>query len=72
MERTLDLNADVSLEMMKVYLEAPEGTPELKDQLRKLLGIHRGLVDLSEEQISLRRRLEDYKERMDETSTCRS
>ena len=26
-ERTLDLNADVTLDMMKVYVEAPEGTP---------------------------------------------
>ncbi|MGE0549640.1 MAG: OmpA family protein [Kofleriaceae bacterium] len=66
MQRTFDLNADVTLDMMKVYVEAPDGTPELKDQLRKLLAIHRGLVDLSEEQVSLRRRLEDYKERMDE------
>ena len=37
-ERTLDLNADVTLDMMKVYVDAPEGTPELKDQLKKLLG----------------------------------
>jgi len=66
MERTLDLSADVTLGMMKVYVEAPEGSPELKDQLRKLLGIHKGLVDLAQEQESLRRRLGDYKERMDE------
>ncbi|HSR99830.1 MAG TPA: OmpA family protein, partial [Kofleriaceae bacterium] len=46
-ERTLDLSADVTLEMMKVWIEAPEGTPELKDQLRKLLGIHKSLVDLA-------------------------
>ena len=31
-ERTLDLNADVTLDMMKVYVEAPEGSPELKEQ----------------------------------------
>jgi hypothetical protein len=66
MERTLDLNADVTLDMMRVYVEAPEGSPALKEQLRKLLVIHRGLVDLSEESTSLRRRLADYKERMDE------
>ncbi|MGE0872558.1 MAG: hypothetical protein AB7P03_28650, partial [Kofleriaceae bacterium] len=66
MQRTLDLNADVTLGMMKVYVEAPEGSAELKDQLKKLLAIHRSLVDLSEEQGSLRRRLDDYKERMDE------
>jgi hypothetical protein len=65
-ERTLDLNADVTLEMMKVWVEAPEGTPELKDQLRKLLGIHKTLVDLAQEQDSMRRRLNDYRTRMDE------
>ncbi|HEU0032226.1 MAG TPA: OmpA family protein, partial [Kofleriaceae bacterium] len=66
MERTLDLNADVTLEMMKVYVDAPEGGKELKDQLKKLLSIHKGLVDYQTEQDSLRRRLADYKERMDE------
>jgi hypothetical protein len=66
MERTLDLNATVTLDMMRVYVEAPEGPPALKEQLRKLLGIHKGLVDLTEESLSLRRRLSDYKERMDE------
>ncbi|HEY0479112.1 MAG TPA: OmpA family protein [Kofleriaceae bacterium] len=65
-ERTLDLSADVTLEMMKVWIEAPEGTRELKDQLRKLLGIHRALVDLAQEQDSLRRRLADYRGRMDD------
>ncbi len=66
MERTLDLNAEVTLDMMKVWVEAPEGAPELKDALRKLLAIHRTLVDLSEEQVSMRRRLVDFRERMDE------
>ena len=66
MQRTLDLNADVTLDMMKVYVEMPEGTPELKAELKKLLTIHRSLVDLTEEQVSLRRRLGDYKDRMDD------
>jgi TolA-binding protein len=65
-ERTLDLNADVTLEMMKVWIEAPDGAPELKDQLRKLLGVHKTLVDLAQAQTSLRRRLTDYRERMQE------
>jgi hypothetical protein len=65
-ERTLDLSADVTLEMMKVYVEAPEGGPEIKEQLKKLLAIHKSLIDLAQEQESLRRRLGDYKERMDE------
>jgi OmpA family len=65
-ERTLDLSADVTLEMMKVWIEAPEATPEIKEQLRKLLGIHRTLIDLAQAQDSMRRRLTDYRGRMDE------
>ncbi|MGN6104251.1 MAG: OmpA family protein, partial [Kofleriaceae bacterium] len=65
-ERTLDLNADVTMNMMKVYVEAPEGTAELKEQLRKLISIHRSLIDLAQEQESVRRRLVDYKARMDD------
>ncbi len=65
-ERTLDLNAEVTLDMLKVYVQAPEGSPELKASLQKLLGIHNRLVDLAEEQQSLERRLRDYRERMDE------
>jgi hypothetical protein len=66
MERTLDLNADVTMDMMKVWVEAPEGSAELKDSLKKLLGIHKKLIDLTQEQVSLDRRLRDYRERMDE------
>jgi hypothetical protein len=65
-ERTLDLSADVTLEMMKAWVDAPEGSPELKAQLRKLLGIHRTLADLAQDQDSLRRRLTDYRGRMDD------
>ena len=65
-ERTLDLNADVTLDMMKVWVEAPEGSPELKDSLRKLLQIHKKLIDLAQEQESLSRRMGDYRTRMDE------
>lgn len=65
-QSTLDLSADVTLEMMKLWVEAPEGTRELKDQLKKLLAIHKTLVDLAQGQDSMRRRLADYRERMDE------
>lgn len=66
MERTLDLSADVTLDMMKVWVEAAEGSAELKSQLKKLLAIHKTLIDLTQEQVSLNRRLRDYRERMDE------
>jgi hypothetical protein len=65
-ERTLDLNADVTIDMMKVYVDAPEGSQELKDSLKKVLQLHNKLIDLSEEQVSINRRLGEYRERMDE------
>jgi len=66
MERTLDLTADVTMDMMKVYVQSAVGTPELKAQLEKVLGIHKKLIDISEEQTSVHRRLDEYRERMDE------
>jgi DNA-binding protein len=64
--RTLDLNSEVALDMMKIYVEAPEPTGELRDQLKALLGIHRDIVDGTEKIVSLRRRQADYRTRMDE------
>ncbi len=66
MERTLDLSADVTLQMMRVYVELPSAVPAVKEQLTKLLAVHKELVDLAEGQESLRRKLVDYRERMDE------
>jgi hypothetical protein len=64
--RTLDLNSEVALNMMKVFVAAPEPTFELRDQLKALLAVHREIVDGTEKIDSLRRRLVDYRERMDE------
>jgi len=66
MQRTLDLNANLTMDMMKIYVESAVGTPELKVQLEKVLGIHKKLMDLAAEQESLARRLDDYRQRMDE------
>lgn len=65
-ERTLDLNADVTMNMMRVYVDSREGSPAMVEQLKKLLVIHKGLVDLAQAQDSQRRRLADYRARMDE------
>ena len=51
-ERTLDLNADVTLDMIKVFVAAPESSAELRNSLERLLGIHKKLVDLTQEQVS--------------------
>ncbi|HEY3808005.1 MAG TPA: OmpA family protein [Kofleriaceae bacterium] len=65
-QRTLDLTANVTMDMMKLYVESVVGTPELKAQLEKVLGYHKQLMDLATEQDSLARRLADYRQRMDE------
>jgi hypothetical protein len=66
MERTLDLNADVTMDMMKIYVDSAVGTPALKSQLEKVLALHKQLIDFSEQQTSIHRRLDEYRERMDE------
>ncbi|HEX4455799.1 MAG TPA: OmpA family protein [Kofleriaceae bacterium] len=66
MQRTLDLTSNITMDMMKLYVESAIGTPELKTQLDKMLAIHKKLMDLGAEQESLARRLEDYRQRMDE------
>lgn len=64
--RTLDLNHDATLDMMKVFVETAESSPELEAQLRELLGVHREMVDGKEKMDSLRRRAAEYRVRMDE------
>jgi hypothetical protein len=66
MTRTLDLSQDVSLDMLKVWVEAPEPTDELRGQLKNMLAIHRDMIDLQTKIDSLHVRLGDYRERMDE------
>jgi hypothetical protein len=66
MQRTLDLNVDGTLEMMKMYVDSPIGTPALKAQLDNVLAIHKQLADLAEKSTSLRRQRDEYRERSDE------
>ncbi|MBP9085160.1 MAG: hypothetical protein KBG15_03540 [Kofleriaceae bacterium] len=66
MERTMDLSADVTLDMLKLFVNAPEMTVELKGQLTGLLAIHREVADMIEREANLRKKLNDYRERMDE------
>jgi hypothetical protein len=66
MTRTLDLSQDVSLDMLKVFVQAPEPTDDLKKSLVDLLAIHRDMIDLSTKIDSLHTRLGEYRERTDE------
>jgi hypothetical protein len=64
--RTLDLASPTTLDMMKIFVESPNPSPELKKQLQALLAIHREVVDTGERIINLRQRAGEYRERMDE------
>ena len=64
--RTLDLSSPTTLDMMKVFVESPHPSAELKKQLTELLGIHREVIDTGEKITSLRERMVEYRMRMDE------
>ena len=66
MNRTLDLGSPTTLDMMKVFVQSPHPSPELKKQLEGLLGIHREVVDTTEKIVNLRERAVEYRQRMDE------
>ncbi len=66
MTRTLDLGSPTTLDMMKVFVQSPHPTPELKKQLEALLVIHREVVDTGDKIVSLRERAVEYRQRMDE------
>ena len=64
--RTLDLAQPTTLDMMKVFVDSPHPTPELKKQLQDLLAIHREVIDTDEKIANLRDRAAEYRLRMDE------
>lgn len=64
--RTLDLSSPTTLDMMKVFVDSPHPSPELRKQLRDLLAIHREVIDTDEKILSLRERAAEYRARMDE------
>jgi len=66
MTRTLDLGSPTTLEMMKIFVNSPQPSPELKKQLESLLAIHREVIDTGEKIVNLRERLVEYRERNDE------
>jgi hypothetical protein len=64
--RTLDLSSPTTLDMMKVFVDSPHPSAELRKQLKDLLAIHREVIDTDEKIISLRERAGEYRVRMDE------
>jgi len=66
MERSLQLASEEALDLMKVYVEEPEATPELKKQLEDVLATHRDAVDLVDKIATMRDQLAEYKSRAGE------
>ncbi|HEY1555304.1 MAG TPA: carboxypeptidase regulatory-like domain-containing protein [Kofleriaceae bacterium] len=62
-ERTLELSSDDALEMMKVYIEDPAATPELRAQIESLLATHRASADAVDQIRTLRDQIAEYRER---------
>jgi hypothetical protein len=66
MTRTLDLGSPTTLDMMKVFVNSPQPSAELKKQLESLLAVHREMIDTADKITSLRERAVEYRQRMDE------
>ncbi|HEY1814931.1 MAG TPA: hypothetical protein VGG74_21435, partial [Kofleriaceae bacterium] len=66
LERSLALSSDSALDLMKVYLDEPDASPELKAQLEALLATHRSAADLADRIATMREQLGEYKARSGE------
>ena len=66
MERSLQLASDEALGLMKVYIEEPDATPELKKQIESVLATHRDAVDLVDKIQTMHEQLGEYRERSGE------
>jgi Carboxypeptidase regulatory-like domain len=66
MERSLQLASDEALGLMKVYIEEPDATPELKKQIETVLATHRDAVDLVDKIQTMHEQLGEYRERSGE------
>jgi hypothetical protein len=65
-ERSMQLASDEALDLMKVYVDEPDATPELKKQLEDVLATHRDAVDLLDKIATMRDQLSEYKSRAGE------
>ena len=66
LERSLQLSSDSALDLMKLYLDEPDATPALKQELGALLATHRTAADLVDKIATLRDQLAEYKDRSNE------
>ena len=66
MERSLQLASDEALGLMKVYIDEPDASPELKKQIETVLATHRDAVDLVDKIQTMHEQLGEYRERSGE------
>ena len=66
LERSLQLGSDEALGLMKVYIEEPDASPELKKQIENVLATHRDAVDLVDKIATMHDQLAEYRERSGE------
>ncbi|MEO8706650.1 MAG: carboxypeptidase regulatory-like domain-containing protein [Kofleriaceae bacterium] len=65
-ERTFDLSSEEALGMMKVFIDDPKASPDLKLQIDALLATHRGAADLVDKIATLREQITEYRSRSGE------
>jgi hypothetical protein len=65
-QRTFQLGSEEALGMMKVFIDEPGASPQLKAQIDALLGTHRGGADLVDKIETLREQLGEYRARSGE------
>jgi hypothetical protein len=65
-EKTLDLSSSTGLDMMKVFIDEPAASPDLKKQIAALLEINGHAADLTDKIATLRDQLAEYRTRANE------
>ncbi len=65
-ERSMQLGSDEALDMMKVFIDEPDASAELKTQVKTLLETHKVAADLLDKITTLRDQLAEYRQRSGE------
>lgn len=65
-QRTFDLGTDEALGMMKVFIDEPDASPQLRAQIEAVLATHRTGADLADKIATLREQLGEYRSRSGE------
>ncbi len=65
-QRTFELGSDEAIGMMKVFIDEPQATPQLRAQIEAVLATHREGADLVDKITTLREQLAEYRSRSGE------